>query len=53
MGIKALETRRRGDAKERRGYVLIFVVAASAYLPASLVIHPLAPKLEPARRGEA
>jgi ACS family hexuronate transporter-like MFS transporter len=33
-------------------YVLIFAIAASAYLIALAIIHLLAPRLEPARLGE-
>lgn len=43
-----------GEILQRTGsYVPIFIIAASAYLVALLVIHLLAPKLEPARIEEA
>ena len=43
-----------GQILERTGsYVLIFLIAGSAYLVALLIIHLLVPNLEPADLGEA
>jgi ACS family hexuronate transporter-like MFS transporter len=42
-----------GEILERTGsYVPIFIIAGSAYLVALLVIHLLAPRLEPAKLDE-
>ena len=39
-----------GSVLERTGsYVIIFTIAGSAYLVALLIIHLLAPRLDPAR----
>jgi len=43
-----------GEILERTGsYVPIFIIAASAYLIALLIIHLLAPRLEPANLSES